>query len=77
MGNDILITPGSGKIDFSDSASTVTTLVVESGSLKFKRAATTYLTFNSTSPTFEVSNADLKIGTSLINNSGDADTTTM
>ena len=38
MAEDIIITPGSGKIDFYDSASTQTTLVIESGALKFKQA---------------------------------------
>ena len=70
MPENIIITPGTGTIEFSDTASTVTTLVIESGSLKFKRGATTYLTFNSTSPTFAVSGSDLKLVTSLINNSG-------
>ena len=70
MANDILITPGSGKIDFSDSASTTTTLVIETNILKFKRGATTYLSLDDISPAFAVSGADLKIGTSLINNTG-------
>ena len=43
MAEDIIITPASGKIDFYDSASTVTTWVIETGTLKFKRGATTYL----------------------------------
>jgi hypothetical protein len=36
VAEDIIITPASGKIDFYDSASTVTTWVIETGTLKFK-----------------------------------------
>jgi hypothetical protein len=64
VAEDIIITPASGKFDFYDTASTVTTMVIESGSIKFKRGATTYLAFNSAQPTIAITNADLRLGTS-------------
>ena len=72
MAENIIITPGSGTIDFYDSSSTLTTLVIESGALKFRRAltATDYLEFNNTSPQFNVKSSDLYVGTYLINTSG-------
>ena len=70
MAEDIIITPASGKFDFYDSGSTLTTWVIESGTLNFKRAGTTYLALDNTYPHFSVTNADLKLVTSLNNNSG-------
>ncbi|NBW53373.1 MAG: hypothetical protein EBR39_05565, partial [Betaproteobacteria bacterium] len=71
MAEDIIITPGSGQIDFLDTGSTSTLLVVSSGTLQWKRGATTYLTWNSAAPTFRVSDADLKLTTKLVNNALD------
>ena len=70
MAENIIITPDSGKFDFYDSGSTLTTLVIESGALKFKRSGTTYLELSNTSPQFKVNSADLKVVTNLINASG-------
>ena len=70
MPENIIITPGSGKIDFSDSADTLTTLVIESGALKFKRGATEYLALDNTNNSFRVNTADLYVNTSVINNAG-------
>ena len=58
MAENIIITPGSGKIDFYDSASTQTTLVIESGALKFKQAGTEYLALDNTNNSFRVNAAD-------------------
>ena len=65
MAEDIIITPASGKFDFYDSGDTLTTWVIESGTLNFKRAGTTYLALDNTYPNFRVTNADLKLITSL------------
>ena len=70
MAEDIIITPGSGKIDFYDTGNTVTTMVIESGSIKFKRGATEYLALDNTNNSFRTSASDLYVATSLINNAG-------
>ena len=70
MAENIIITPGSGTIDFYDSGSTLTTLVIESGALKFKRAGTTYFALSNTSPQFITSNSNLYIGTTVTNTTG-------
>ena len=70
MAEDIIITPASGKFDFYDSGDTLTTWVIEAGTLNFKRGGTTYLALDNTYPNFRVTNADLKLITSLTNNSG-------
>ena len=70
MAEDIIITPNLGKIDFYDSASTLTTLVIESGSLKFKSGTTAYVSMDNISPMLDISNADLKILNTLVNSGG-------
>jgi len=70
VAENIIITPGSGTIDFYDSGSTLTTLVIESGALKFKRAGTTYFALSNTSPQFITSNSNLYIGTTVTNTTG-------
>ena len=74
MAEDIIITPGSGKIDFYDSATTLTTLIVvdesSTAKLKFRRSATDYLSLSTVAPTFEVQNASFRVTTSIINTSG-------
>ena len=70
MAEDIIITPGLGKIDFYDLSSNLTTWVIESGTLKFKRSTTTYLSLDNTYPNFKVTNANLYLVTSLVNNFG-------
>ncbi len=68
MAEDIIITPGSGQIDFQDTGNTSTILVVSSGALKWNRSGTTYLEWNPSSPTFRVGPADLRLTTKIVNN---------
>ena len=70
MAENIIITPGSGTIDFYDSGNTLTTLIVESGSLKFNRAGGTYLALDNTYPNFKVTLSNLYVGNTLQNNFG-------
>ena len=70
MAEDIIITPGSGKIDFYDLVGNDFIWIIESGSLNFKNGGITRLAMNNTSPMFRVTLADLKLITSLNNNSG-------
>ncbi len=58
MSENIIITPGSGTIDFNSSLGTDTIFVIESGSLKFKRSTTTIFTIDNTYPNFRVSTND-------------------
>ncbi len=71
MAEDIIITPGSGQIDFQDTGNTSTILVVSSGALKWNRSGTTYLEWNPSSPTFRVGPADLRLTTKIVNNALD------
>ena len=71
MSENIIITPGSGTIDFNSSLGTDTTFVIESGSLKFKRSTTTIFTIDNTYPNFRVSTNDgLYVINTFINNYG-------
>ena len=70
MAENIVIIPSGGTINFYDSGSTLTTWVIETGTLKFKRGATTYFSMDNTYPNYRTTNSDLKLSVSLINNSG-------
>ena len=69
MPENIIITPNSGTIDFYDSGNTLTTLIIASGSLNFRRSGNNYLTLDNTFPNFRV-RGDLRVQTNLRNNFG-------
>ena len=70
MAKDIKIIPTGAIINFFDASTNQTNWVIESGTLKFKRGATTYLSMDNTYPNYRVSSSDLKIGQFVKNNSG-------
>ena len=69
MAENIVIIPSGGTINFFDTGSTQTNWVIESGTLKFKRGATTYLSIDNTYPNYRVS-ANLRLSKFLVNNFG-------
>ena len=69
MSENIIITPGSGTIDFNSSLDIDTIFIIESGSLKFKRSTTTIFTMDNTYPNFRINTNDgLIVVNTFINN---------
>jgi hypothetical protein len=69
VAENIVIIPSGGTINFFDTTSTQTNWVIESGTLKFKRGSTTYLSMDNTYPNYRV-NVDLRLNRFFINNFG-------